>query len=211
MTSPAEWVAATTGLLCAWLTVKNRISNWPWGIVSVLIYGWIFWQNKLYANAGLQILYFLPCCVYGWWVWAKCGPTHNDDLPVRNLAPARWAVAVGVTAALSLLIGLLMDRYTNDPRPYADGLITGMSIVAQWLQAKKLYENWWLWIGVDVVSVFYLYPLQGLWVTAALYVVFLVIAIRGAIEWRQLLANQGTEPFTARGLEVKESTAGGVP
>src|SRR2546423_10064432 len=84
-----EVSAAITTVLCAWLTVKNRISNWPWGIVAVLLYGWVFWQAKLYAQTGLQILYFLPCCIYGWWAWAKFGPTQNDDLPIVSLADHR--------------------------------------------------------------------------------------------------------------------------
>src|SRR5436305_6177927 len=83
--NPLELTGALTGLACAWLTVKNRISNWPWGIASVILYGVVFWRARLYANALLQVGYFLPCCTYGWWAWAKLGPNHNDDLPVVSL------------------------------------------------------------------------------------------------------------------------------
>jgi nicotinamide mononucleotide transporter len=186
--SGVEWAAALTALVCIWLTVKNRIENWPWGIVSVLIYGWVFWQKHLYASAGLNILYFLPCCIYGWWVWAKCGPQHNDDLPVMALSRELQLAWFVVTVLLSLLIGWLMAHYTpDDPLPYADGAVTGMSIVAQWLQAKKLFENWWYWITLDVLSAGYLYPKSGLPVTTALYVVFLFLAIKGLLDWKPLI------------------------
>lgn len=190
--SAAEWGAALTALICIWLTIKNRISNWPWGIVSVLIYAYIFWKARLYASVGLQLFYFLPCCFYGWWVWAKCGPTHNDDLPVMKLKRGVNLAWFAVTAVLSVLIGVLMARFTDDPNPYMDGIVTSMSIVAQYLQAKKLFENWWYWIALDVLSAGCLYPMQHLYVTAALYVVFLVLAIRGVVEWRPLIGKQVT-------------------
>ena len=185
--SPIEWAGALTAFACIYLTVKNRIENWPWGIISVLLYGWVFWAGKLYANAGLQIFFFLPCCIYGWWVWARCGPKRQDDLPVTNLTPQ--AIAGWLLAALlfSLCIGWPIARYTGDPFPYADSITTGVSIVGQYLQAKKVFENWWMWIGVDVVYAFYLLPAQHLWVSAVLYAVFTFLAIRGAIEWKPLI------------------------
>ena len=183
-----EWVAALTGLVCVWLTVKNKTSNWPWGIVSVLAYGWVFWQNKLYASCGLNLLYFLPCCVYGWWHWAKCGPTQNDDLPVRKLTTNGNLKWIAITIAFTFGIGYPIAHFTNDPIPYADALATGMSIVAQWMQAKKWFENWWYWIAVDVVYIGYVYPAQHMYLSLALYAVYLIVAIRGAIEWKPLVA-----------------------
>jgi nicotinamide mononucleotide transporter len=104
-----------------------------------------------------------------------------------TLSRKRQVAWLAVTALLSLLIGWLMARYTDDPLPYADGAVTGMSIVAQWLQAKKLFENWWLWIVLDVLSAGYLYPKQHLYVTTALYVVFLLLCVRGLVEWQGLI------------------------
>lgn len=187
-----EWVAALTGLVCVWLTVKNKISNWPWGIVSVLAYTWVFWQARLYASCGLNLLYFFPCCVYGWWYWLKCGPTHNDDLPVRRLGRRAQLLWVGITLALTVGIGLPIAHFTNDPLPYPDALVTGLSIVAHWMQAKKWYENWWYWILLDIIYVFYIYPSQHLYVSMALYLVFLIMAIRGAVEWRPLAVRNST-------------------
>ena len=185
-----EWLAAITGLVCAWLTVKNRLSNWPWGIISVLAYTVVFWNARLYASCGLNLLYFFPCCCYGWWYWAKCGPTKNDDLPVLRLAPNANLAWLGITLALTLGIGWPIARFTNDPLPYADALVTGMSIVAQWMQAKKWFENWWYRIALDVLYVGYIYPAQHLYISMALYMVYLIVAIRGAIEWKPLIANE---------------------
>lgn len=188
-----ELAAALTALVCIWLTVKNKISNWPWGIVSVLLYAWVFWDAKLYASFGLNLLYFFPCCLYGWWMWARGGPTRNDDLPVRRLSRRTNFVWLGITILLSLAIGAPIAHFTHDPSPYIDSLVTGMSLVAQWMQTQKWLENWWYWIALDVVSAFYLYPTQKLYVSTALYTVFLVIAIRGVVEWRRLMVGKAVD------------------
>ena len=185
--SAIEWAAALTTLVCIWLTVKNRISNWPWGIVASLLYGWVFWQQKLYANAGLQILYYVPICIYGWWAWAKLGPTHSDDLPVTALSPKARLGWLAVSVLLSLVIGWPIARLTNDNFPYADSFVTGFSIVAQYLQTRKIFENWWLWIAVDALAAFYLFPAQHLWPTTIIYVIAFGMAIRGAWEWKPLI------------------------
>jgi len=181
-----EFLAAMTGLACVWLTLKNKISSWPWGIVSVLLYSYVFWQAKLFANFGLNFLYFLPSSLYGWWNWAKRGPTQNDDLPVRRLSPKGNLIWLGIMFVATLAIGAPISYYTKDPYPYADAFTTGLCIVAQWMQAKKWLENWWYWIVADVIYVGYLFPVQHLYFSFGLYILFLIIAIQGALAWKKL-------------------------
>lgn len=181
-----ELIAVLTAAICVWLTIKNKISNWPWGIVSVLFYAYVFWKTRAYANCGLQIFYFLPCCLYGWWYWAKCGPTRNDDLPVRRLTRKQNLIWLGIMFAIVLGIGAPIAHYTQDSYPYADSITTGLSFVGQWMQAKKWLENWWYWIAADVIYAFYLFPALKINVSAVLYFVFLILAIRGAVEWKRL-------------------------
>lgn len=181
-----EFVAALSGLICVWLTLKNRISSWPWGILSVLLYAYVFWKARFIGNFGLNLLYYFPSSLYGWWNWAKAGPTKNDDLPVRRLSPLgnlRW---FGIMILITLAIGAPISYWTNDPYPFADTLTTGLCIVAQWMQAKKWRENWWYWIAADVIYVCYLFPVQKLYFSFGLYILFLLIAIQGAREWHKL-------------------------
>lgn len=185
--TPIEILASLTGLVSVYLTVKNKIANWPWGIVSVLLFGWLFWSSRLYSDAGLQILYFLPMQFYGWWIWKKAGPQQDDDLPVTLLTPAARAVNLAVTLGLALGLGYVMAAHTNAALPYWDASLTAASIVAQYLDARKKLESWLLWIAVDIVSVFYLYPKQHLYVTTGLYALFLALAVAGLIRWGKMV------------------------
>jgi nicotinamide mononucleotide transporter len=183
----AEIIASLTGLVNVWLTVKNSIWNWIWGIISVALFGVVFLHSRLYSNAGLQLLYFLPMQFYGWWIWARGGPTKSDDLPITLLTSRSRAAWSAVTLALSAALGCGMARYTDAALPYWDAAVTAMSVVAQYLLARKLFENWVLWLAVDLISVCYLYPTQHLYVTTGLYVVFLILAVMGTVEWLRIM------------------------
>ena len=190
--SALEWAAAATSLACVYLTVRNNIWNWFWGFIGVLLYGWIFWQYKNYANAGLQVLYFLPIQFYGWWVWLKGNPEKDDALPVTTLSNRDQLLWGAATIALTGILYVVLKQ-TNDPLPFADGLTTAMSIVAQYLQVHKKFENWPIWIAADVIYAGYIFPKQNLYVSAGLYVIFTVLAIIGAREWWQL-SHQDNRP-----------------
>lgn len=182
--SPIEIVATVFGLTSVWLTVKRNIWCWPTGIVMVILYIWIFGNARLYSDAGLQVIYvFLQ--IYGWWHWTRgAGPQEDDELPVTRLG-GNGRIAVAVTAIVATGgLGFLMDNYTNADLAYPDATTTVLSLLAQWLMARKVLESWMLWITVDVLSVG-IYFAKGLYVTCGLYAVFLILASKGLIEWRK--------------------------
>lgn len=202
---PIELFAVVTSLLCVWLTVRNNIWNWFWGFIGVILYGIIFWEYKNYANCGLQILYFLPIQFIGWYVWMRGGPKKHDDLPITRLSNRARAGWLAVTAVLTAVLwGVLRVVTPPDPLPFADGLTTAISIVAQYLQVYKRFENWLLWIAADLVYAFYVFPQQKLWASALLYVVFTVLAIIGARDWLKIIEQQKA---TAEGLEPAPATS----
>jgi len=191
---PIEIVAAVTSLLCVYLTVKNNIWNWFWGIIGVCLYGYIFFvYQKLYANAGLQIIYFLPMQFLGWYIWLKGNPEKDDALKITTVSNTmRIGLAVG-TIALTAVIYFGMPPLVSAlglPAPqltFWDGFTTAISITAQYLQTYKKFENWILWILVDIIYTVYLFPMAHLYVTTVLYAVFTILAITGAIEWKRLM------------------------
>lgn len=189
-----EVVAAITGLISVILAVRNNIWTWPWGIISVILYAIVFREYKLFANAGLQVFCFLPLSVYAWWAWLRCGPNRNDDLPIKPLSTqARWLWA-GITVVLSIvLVAAMKTPAWADPSPWADGITTAFSIVAQCLQSRKIIENWVLWIAADVIYAFYLFPFGShppLYFSTVLYVVFLFLAVQGLREWLRIMREQ---------------------
>lgn len=175
-----EIIAVALGLANVGLLVRRSIWNYPFGIAMVALYLVIFWQARLYGEAGLQVFFFVVQG-WGWWLWARAGGLARMVQVEWMGWPAR-AVAFALVAGASLGIGWTMARFTDAALPYADATIAGASVVAQILLALRRIENWALWIAIDVLSVA-VYLNRELYLTAGLYVVFLGLSIAGLIQW----------------------------
>lgn len=183
--SVLEIAGVATGIVAIWLTTREKVWCWPIGIVSVLLFVAVFSRARLYAAMGLQVVY-VALALYGWYAWTKGGERHAglrvSRCPTRVLA---LALAAGTAATLGL--GLWLGRRTDEALPFTDAATTSFSLVAQWMQTRKLIENWWIWVAVDVVYVG-MYLSQRLSVTAGLYAVYTALAVIGLRQWRRSLA-----------------------
>jgi nicotinamide mononucleotide transporter len=179
-----ELVAALLGLVNVVLTVRRSVLNYPFGIAMVSLYFFIFVDVRLYSDALLQ-LFFLVIQLYGWWNWSRSSRAAGGVAVDRLPAATRLWWLLG-TLAGSLAWGLAMARFTDAAAPYIDAMVAGFSISAQSLLALRKVESWALWIAVDVVAVG-LFLSRGLAVTAALYCLFLALAVSGLIAWSRRL------------------------
>lgn len=178
-----EWVAAILGVVNIALLIFRSQWNFVFAIASVSLYVLIFFENRLYAESGLQI-FFILANIWGWTLWRRAAQTGTDDarIPVRWLDWRSRVVWLAVTAALSLNLGWAMHRYTNAVMPFADSAIAGASVAAQILLGYRRIENWVLWIAVDVAAIT-LCIHRGLYPTAGLYAGMLVMSLFGLREW----------------------------
>lgn len=195
-----EWFGTLTGIACVWLAAREKILSWPLGILSVTAYAFFFFQIKLYADAGLQIFY-IATGIVGWWHWARGGPAQSEA-PIRTLPNGQRALVVAGAAVGVAVLGTLLARNTDASFPYWDSFTTCFSIAAQLLLMKKVYENWMLWVAVDVVAIG-VYFAKGAFVTCGLYAVFLVLASWGWWSWRRSLAEGTTEGREVRVSEMR--------
>ncbi len=177
-----ELVAVVLTLVAVYLTTRQVLWCWPLGMLSVTLYAVVFYDARLYADMGLQGLYF-SLAAYGWWAWLHGGEDHGE-LRV-SLTSARMRVALLVAAAIGgVLLGQALNRFTDASLPFMDSMLTSFSIAAQWMQTRKLLESWLVWLAVDVLYVaMFLY--KELFLTAGLYAVFLGLATVGFVEWRR--------------------------
>ena len=177
-----EFVAVVLTLLAVTLTVRQIIWCWPLGMISVTLYAAVFYDVRLYADMGLQGLYF-GLAAYGWWAWSQGGEDHGE-LEV-SLTPGRERLLLLLVATLGgILLGQTLTRFTNASLPFVDSVLTSFSIAAQWMQTRKLLESWLLWLAVDVGYVA-MFLFKGLYLTAGLYAVFLALAAIGFAQWRR--------------------------
>jgi nicotinamide mononucleotide transporter len=177
-----EIVAAVLSAAAVFLGVRQSLWNWPLGIVSVLLYVAVFARARLYADAGLQVVY-AAMNAYGWYGW-RFGGAHRTALPMTRTPVRLWPLLAGLAVVGSLLLGWSFARFTDAALPYLDSALTAVSLVAQWMMTRKLLEHWLVWIAVDLVYV-PMYVSRQLYPTAALYLVFLGLAVAGYLAWRR--------------------------
>jgi len=189
--NPLEIIAVVLGIANVGLLVRRSIWNYPFGMAMVALYFVIFREARLYGEAGLQVFFFVVQG-WGWWLWARAGGLAQMVAVEWMGWPAR-AAALALVAASGLSIGWAMATYTNAALPFADATIAGASVVAQVLLAMRRVENWALWIAINVLSIG-VYINRELYLTAGLYVVFLVLAVAGLREWAKA-AREGEDVF----------------
>ncbi len=176
-----EWIAVTCGLINVVLIIRRSIWNYPFGFVMVTLYFFIFWDYRLYSDALLQV-YFFFIQFYGLWIWLQ-GRASDGRIRVAPLKHQTFALYLAITAAAWMAISWLMATYTDAAAPRWDAAVAALSVTAQFLMSRRHLESWLLWIVVDVLAIGLFYT-RDLVPTAALYAVFLGLAITGYLQWR---------------------------
>jgi nicotinamide mononucleotide transporter len=184
---PWEVAGTSAGLLSVVLTIRLSPWCWPTGILSVAAYAVLFFRIRLYADAALQ-LFFVATSLYGWYAW-RYGGVGSQPLRVRALSMRARLTIVAVLLPASALVAGALSRWTDASLPWWDVPTTLLSVTAQLLLMRKVLENWLCWIAVDLLSIG-LYLAKGVYLTAGLYGVFLVLAVLGFREWRSAWRTQ---------------------
>jgi nicotinamide mononucleotide transporter len=182
-----ELFAAVVGAVSVWLSVRQNILSWPTAIVNVILYVIVFYQAKLYADMGLQVVYAV-LSVYGWYEWMY-GGEGRTELHVTRTGPGLAALLALIALSGSALLGTLLRHATDAALPYMDSFLSSTSLVAQWMMTRKKLENWLVWVAVDVLYVG-MFVFKGLYLTAGLYLVFLGLALKGYVDWRRSMAGR---------------------
>lgn len=174
-----EYFGTASGLLYLALEIKQHKAMWLIGLVTSLVYVFVFMFAKIYADMGLQ-LYYVAISLYGLREWSESPGTISYRHINRNLS-------IGVTAAILLIfyaLWLILDKLTDSPIPIGDAITTSIGIVATWMLAKRIIEHWMLWTVANMISV-YIYMLRGLYPTMFLYICYALLAIFGYYNWKK--------------------------
>jgi len=183
-TSWPEVVAVVFGILSVWFARKENIWVYPTGIVNVLIYVYLCFYAGLYADMGINAFYFVMS-VFGWYNWSRRDESLHH-VPISRLTTKGWLFYMALVAVTYSIIFYVLKHFTDSTVPVYDSFTTSLFIAAMWLMAIKKIENWLFWILGDLL-VIPLFATKGLVFTSLQYIVFLVLAVLGFIEWRKRL------------------------
>ncbi len=173
-------VAVVAAILYLLLAIRQNIWCWLFAGISTAIYVWLFIVARLYMESVLNGFYF-AMAVYGWYSW-YFGRSNGHELPVSRWPPATHAAAIAAIVVISAVNGFLLYRYTSAAFPYVDSLTTWGAIWATFLVARKVLENWWYWLVIDVASIV-IYWMRDLQLTSLLFVLYVIMIPFGIVSW----------------------------
>jgi nicotinamide mononucleotide transporter len=188
--SVTEILGFVSGAACVWLYVRQNLWAWPVGLANSGLWLVLFWTQRLYLDAGLQLVY-IGLGIAGWYWWLR-GGDRPGELPVRRTRPREAAFLVGIGVAATAALAVAM-RAVSDAQPLPDAATTVVSLIAQYMLTRKMIGTWWCWIAVDVAYVV-LYSRQHLYLTAALQPLFIAMCVAGLRQWRRAMRERVAVP-----------------
>lgn len=180
-----EIVGAVLSLIYLYLSIEQKVSLWFFGIISSLFYIVVFFQTRFYADMSLQF-YYVVISIYGWVNWKQGKPETGEELPATQMSKRLLLQLCIATTLIYLAYYLVLARFTDSTIPKADSLVGALSVVGTWMLARKLIENWIVWIVADGLCVG-LYIYKGLYPTAILFIIYTIMSIVGYWQWKKTL------------------------
>ncbi len=183
-----ELIGASTSLLYLFFEINQKKIMWVVGFISSAFYVYIFFHAKFYADMGLNI-YYLLASVYGWIIWTaknknKKNIAEKAVSQIKNIHLSLTIKLTVISIALFAFMAFILSHYTDSPVPYGDALVTSLSIVATWMLAHKIIEQWWVWLFVNTLSMG-LFLWRGLYPTAILFFCYATASVIGYHKWKK--------------------------
>lgn len=175
-----EYVAVFFGIASVLFSRKENILVYPTGIINTVLYTWFCfsWWN-LYAEGSLNF-YYTAMSLYGWYIWSR--KKDGKVLPITYNTKRDWFISISFFIISWVVLFFILKTYTNSSVPLGDSFASAAAYTGMWQMTRKKVENWIWWIITNIASI-PLYFYKGAAFTSVQYMVFLVLAVMGLIEW----------------------------
>ncbi|MBP1467459.1 nicotinamide mononucleotide transporter [Candidatus Chloroploca sp. M-50] len=151
-TSVFDATVSLSGILCVGLIAIGRREGYLVGLYNSLSYSILAYNNGLFGEVYLNLLFFVPTGVIGYVLWSR-HTSQDRTVEMRQLGwPQRFtigAICIACTVGLGLLLGLNPRQNT----PFIDASTNVLSIVATFLMMWRYKEQWLLYILLNLVTI----------------------------------------------------------
>ena len=180
-----EYIAVVAGIISVWFSKKENIWVYPTGLINTLFYIYLSFKGGLLGEASVNF-YYTIMSIYGWIGWARIDNNKNKVLNISAGNKKEWTEQFLFFAAFYLIIYLalsyLKTNFAPEAIPWADAFASAAAFTAMWLMTKKKVESWYWWIATNIASI-PLYFVKHYVFTSVYYLILLVMAIFGLLEW----------------------------
>lgn len=181
-TSAVEWIIFVLALIYLMLATVENVWCWLFGILASAFSVYLCFEGNLFLESGLQVFYVI-IGIYGWYEWLH-GSSQKKELKIISWPFLKNSYLILAGCILWIPFGTVAQRYSTQAMPYLDGFITAFSIVATWMTAKKILQNWIFWIIIDALAIV-LYASREFYLIALLYAIYTLLAVTGYFQWKK--------------------------
>lgn len=178
-----EWIAVILNLAFLYFAMKEKVVAWPLGIVASVILAYLFFMQKVYLE-GVIYIFYVAMGVYGWHVWAKDKDDTGEETGIIAWNTRQHLNLIIIGSIISVFIGGVFDRYTDEKYPFLDAFSTVFQFFATYLEAKKVLSAWIYWIILNLFGIWFYHRL-GFDTVAIQMIVFTVFSVVGYLQWRK--------------------------
>jgi nicotinamide mononucleotide transporter len=182
-----EYVAVIAGILSVWFSKKENILVYPVGLINTTFYVYLSIKGSLYGEAAVNF-YYTVMSIYGWILWSRKDQKQRVVLHITASSRRQWMHQVlfflFFYAAIFSALTWLKNAFSANTVPALDAFASATAFTGMWLMAKKKVESWYWWIATNITSI-PLFYLKNYALTSVYYVILLILAILGLMEWRQ--------------------------
>lgn len=175
-----EIIATLFGLVFLILIIFEKKIGWWFGIAGSFISIYLFFYQKLYAEAILYT-YYVIIGFYGYYLWNK---NKLAPIIVKQWSLVNHAILIFSSILLALGLGYVLKKYTDADKPYIDAYTTIFSFSASYLEAKKILSTWLYWIVINGVTI-WLYYSKELNYYGILTIIYFIASFWGYYSWRK--------------------------
>ena len=191
-TTPVEFIAVIAGIASVWYSRKENILVYPIGLINTSIYIYLSVKGHLFGEASVNF-YYTVMSIYGWILWSKKDNSLNEKiLRISKSSKKEWMQQLIFFLSFYIIIffslSWIKNAFAPEAIPWADAFASSTAFTGMWLMAKKKVESWYWWIATNIASI-PLYFVKGYVFTSVQFLVFLILAIAGLIEWKKRISN----------------------
>ncbi len=180
-----EAIAVVSGIVSVWFSRKENIWVFPTGLINTVIYIYLSFKGSLFGEASVNF-YYTVMSIYGWVLWSRKDRQHRPVLHIRFSSSKEWVqqlIFFGIFyGAIYFILTYLKKDFAPDAIPWADAFASASAYTGMWLMARKKVESWYWWLATNIASI-PLYFVKHYVFTSVYYLVLLLMAVWGLIEW----------------------------
>jgi len=197
-TSMLEYIAVFTGIASVWYYKKENILVYPIGLINTIIYIYLSVKGHLFGEASVNF-YYTVMSIYGWILWSKKDLQKHHVVIITTSNVKEWIYQLLFFAAFYVVIfyslTYIKNSFAPGAIPWADAFASATAYTGMWMMAKKKLESWVWWIVTNSASI-PLYFVKGFVFTSVYYLVLLIMAVAGFIEWKKRVVKNKEQPVT---------------